>query len=182
MSPLLRVELEEDPEEEQKEEDATLPIDVVSLEVLLNTPALRSNNDGTERAVDGGIKCEERERERERESSFVKERGFFSEEEEEQNVAFIICPHFFHLSNDRTRETRSAREENKDGEKPESGPLPNGLHESESLATRRSVHPSHPWIGFLDHDVRIGHEHDKMASEKRRRLVVCRRKKSRERH
>ena len=47
MSPLLRVELEEDPEEEQKEEDATLPIDVVSLEVLLNTPALRSNNDGT---------------------------------------------------------------------------------------------------------------------------------------
>ncbi len=97
-------------------------------------------------------------------------------------MSLIICPHFFHLSNDRTRETRSTREENKDGEKPESGPLPNGLHESESLATRRSVHPSHPWIGFLDHDVRIGHEHDKMASEKRRRLVVCRRKKSRERH
>ena len=45
------------------------------------------------------------------------------------------------------------RAENKDGEKPESGPLPNGLHESESLATRRSVHPSHPWIGFLDHDI-----------------------------
>ena len=47
----LNVELEEeDPfeEEEQKEEDATLLIDVVSLEVLLNTPALRSNNDGTE--------------------------------------------------------------------------------------------------------------------------------------
>ena len=82
MSPLLRVELEEDPEEEQKEEDATLPIDVVSLEVLLNTPALRSNNDGTERAVDGGIKCEERERERE--SSFVKERGFFSEEKKNE--------------------------------------------------------------------------------------------------
>ena len=81
----LNVELEEeDPfeEEEQKEEDATLPIDVVSLEVLLNTPALRSNNDGTERAVDGGIKCEERERERE--SSFVKERGFFSEEKKNE--------------------------------------------------------------------------------------------------
>ena len=92
MSPLLRVELEEDPEEEQKEEDATLPIDVVSLEVLLNTPALRSNNDGTERAVDGGIKCEEREREREkereRESSFVKERGFFSEEKKNEMSRF----------------------------------------------------------------------------------------------
>ena len=86
MSPLLRVELEEDPEEEQKEEDATLPIDVVSLEVLLNTPALRSNNDGTERAVDGGIKCEERERERE--SSFVKERGFFSEEKKNEMSRF----------------------------------------------------------------------------------------------
>ena len=72
MSPLLSVELEE--EEEQKEEDATLPIDVVSLEVLLNTPALRSNNDGTERAVDGGIKCEERERERE---FFCKREGIF---------------------------------------------------------------------------------------------------------
>ena len=73
----LNVELEEeDPfeEEEQKEEDATLPIDVVSLEVLLNTPALRSNNDGTERAVDGGIKYEE--------SSFVVKEGIFSEEEE----------------------------------------------------------------------------------------------------
>ena len=58
MSPLN--ELEEDPfeEEEQKEEDATLLINV-SLEVLLNTPTLRSNNDGTERAVDGGIKYEE---------------------------------------------------------------------------------------------------------------------------
>ena len=58
MSPVN--ELEEDPfeEEEQKEEDATLLINV-SLEVLLNTPALRSNNDGTERAVDGGIKYEE---------------------------------------------------------------------------------------------------------------------------
>ena len=86
MSPLLRVELEEDPEEEQKEEDATLPIDVVSLEVLLNTPALRSNNDGTVRAVDGGIKCEERERERE--SSFVKERGFFSEEKKNEMSRF----------------------------------------------------------------------------------------------
>lgn len=73
----LNVELEEeDPfeEEEQKEEDATLPIDVVSLEVLWNTPALRSNNDGTERAVDGGIKYEE--------SSFVVKEGIFSEEEE----------------------------------------------------------------------------------------------------
>ena len=79
MSPLLRVELEEDPEEEQKEEDATLPIDVVSLEVLLNTPALRSNNDGTERAVDGGIKCEERERERERKRE--REREFFCKRE-----------------------------------------------------------------------------------------------------
>ena len=82
MSPLLRVELEEDPEEEQKEEDATLPIDVVSLEVLLNTPALRSNNDGTERAVDGGIISLERE------SSFVKERGFFSEEKKNEMSRF----------------------------------------------------------------------------------------------
>ena len=104
MSPLLSVELEEDPEEEQKEEDATLPIDVVSLEVLLNTPALRSNNDGTERAVDGGIKCEERERE----SSFVKERGFFSEEEE-QNVAYKLSTLFPSLERPHQRDKKRAR-------------------------------------------------------------------------
>ena len=114
MSPLLRVELEEDPEEEQKEEDATLPIDVVSLEVLLNTPALRSNNDGTERAVDGGIKCEEREREREkkreRESSFVKERGFFSEEKKnEMSLLYNLSTLFPSLERPHERDKKRAR-------------------------------------------------------------------------